>query len=411
MPSLGADMDEGKLLEWRIAPGDRVARGQIVALVDTDKAEIEIECWQTGVVERLLIEPGRTVAVGTPIALLKEEAAVPAARKEPAPKPAAAPAPAPAAPTAPPLPAARPAAPPPPKAAAPAPPAPHLRATPLARRLAQQRGVDLAALSGSGPGGAIVGEDVLHAAAAAAQPAGVAPPQGEVAAPAAEGRDHQQGMRRAIAAAMARSKREIPHYYLETSIDCSRALAWLRERNLGTDVTQRALPIALLLKATALALRKAPELNGLFVDGAFRPGAGIHLGVAVALRGGGLVAPALRDADALSLGDLMRGLRDLTQRAREGRLRSSEMSDATITVTSLGDLGVESVFGVIYPPQVAIVGFGRIAEKPWAENGMLAVREVVRCTLSADHRVSDGMRGARFLAEIARLLGQPEALS
>jgi pyruvate dehydrogenase E2 component (dihydrolipoamide acetyltransferase) len=217
-------------------------------------------------------------------------------------------------------------------------------------------------------------------------------------------------MRRAIAAAMARSKREIPHYYLETAIDLSRALEWLRARNETRPVTERALPVALLLRATALALRRAPELNGFFEQGVFRPGSGIHLGVAVALRGGGLIAPALRDADALSLDDLMRGLRDLTQRVRDGRLRSSEFSDATITVTSLGDLGVDSVFPVIYPPQVAIVGFGRIADAPWAERGMLAVRPVVRCTLAADHRVSDGIRGARFLAEIGRLLGEPEGL-
>jgi pyruvate dehydrogenase E2 component (dihydrolipoamide acetyltransferase) len=216
-------------------------------------------------------------------------------------------------------------------------------------------------------------------------------------------------MRRAIAAAMARSKREIPHYYLTASFDCGRALEWLRERNQARPVTERLLPIALLLAATAKALRRAPELSGHYVDGAFRP-LPIHLGVAVSLRGGGLIAPALKEADALPLDDLMRELRDLTARTREGRLRSSEFSLASITVTSLGDLGVESVFPVIYPPQVAIVGFGRIAEAPWAEHGMLAVRPVVRCTLAADHRVSDGMRGARFLAEIGRLLGRPEEL-
>jgi pyruvate dehydrogenase E2 component (dihydrolipoamide acetyltransferase) len=223
-------------------------------------------------------------------------------------------------------------------------------------------------------------------------------------------RDRREGMRRAIAAAMAKSKREIPHYYLATPIDCTRALDWLRERNQRSSVNERVLPIALLIAATAKALRSAPDLCGHYVDGGFRSSAGIHVAVAVSLRGGGLVAPVVRDADALPLDTLMGRLRELTQRSREGRLRSSDVADAGITVTSLGDLGVETVFPVIHPPQVAILGFGRIAETPWAEHGMLAVRQVVRCTLAADHRVSDGMRGARLLAEIARLLAKPEEL-
>jgi pyruvate dehydrogenase E2 component (dihydrolipoamide acetyltransferase) len=406
MPSLGADMDEGTLLEWRIAPGDRVARGQIVALVDTEKAEIEVECWHDGVVEELYAEVGQTLPVGAPLARLREEGE--AAVQAPAPAPPSAapppreraapqPVPAPAASIAP--------APSPALARAPAPAALRIHASPLARRLARERGLDLAALAGSGPGGAIVAEDVRRAAPAPAEPAAVV----AAAAPAAP-RDRREGMRRAIAAAMARSKREIPHYYLATTFDCAHALAWLRERNQACSVAERALPIALLLAATAKALRKAPELSGAYVDGAFRPAQGIHLGVVVSLRGGGLVAPVLRDADRLAPGDLMRALAEQTQRAREGRLRSGDVSEASITVTSLGDLGVETVFPVIHPPQVAIVGFGRIADAPIAVDGMLAVRPVVHCTLAADHRVSDGMRGARFLGEIGRLLGKPEEL-
>ena len=404
MPSLGADTDSGTLLEWRVAPGDRVARGQIVALVDTDKAEIEIECWQTGVVERLIAQVGQKLPVGAPLAWLREDGE--ATRPAP-PARAAAPAALPPVSIAPRAPEVRPAAPPsPPRVAVGE--TRRLHASPLARRLAKERGIDVASLAGTGPGGAIVAEDVVRAAAARApaEHAAAAAP----AAPTAAPRDRREGMRRAIAAAMAKSKREIPHYYLETSIDCGRALEWLRARNESRPVSERVLPVALLLAATAKALRRAPELNGFFVNGAFQPGSGIHLGVAVSLRGGGLVAPALRDADLRPLDDLMRGLRELTQRAREGRLRSSEFADATLTVTSLGDLGVDRVFPVIYPPQVAIVGFGRIAEAPWAERGMLAVRPVVRCTLAADHRVSDGMRGARFLAELARLLARPEEL-
>jgi pyruvate dehydrogenase E2 component (dihydrolipoamide acetyltransferase) len=217
-------------------------------------------------------------------------------------------------------------------------------------------------------------------------------------------------MRRAIAAAMERSKREIPHYYLETRIDMSRALAWLEQRNRELPVAERLLPAALLLRATALALREAPELNGLWLEGAFRPAEGVHLGVAVSLRGGGLIAPVLRDADGGSLRQLMAALREAVNRARRGTLRSSELGGASATVTNLGEQGVEKVFGVIHPPQVALVGFGRVGEQPWAEQGLVGVRRVVTATLSADHRASDGQRGARFLNALAARLGAPETL-
>lgn len=217
-------------------------------------------------------------------------------------------------------------------------------------------------------------------------------------------------MREAIGALMARSKREIPHYYLTQSIDLSTALAWLRETNASRGVETRILPAALLLKATALAIRAVPEVNGFYVDGAFRASDGVHLGVAVALRGGGLVAPALHDTDTLTLDQVMLGLKDLVARARAGRLRGSEMADPTLTVTNLGDQGVEAVHGVIYPPQVALVGFGKVVERPWAVDGMLAVHPVVTATLAADHRVTDGHRGGLFLAAIDARLQRPEEL-
>jgi pyruvate dehydrogenase E2 component (dihydrolipoamide acetyltransferase) len=216
-------------------------------------------------------------------------------------------------------------------------------------------------------------------------------------------------MRRAIGALMARSAREIPHYHLATTIDISAALAWLAEANEQRSVSERLLPGALLLKATALAAREVPALNG-FWDGSFRPAPAVHLGVAVSLRGGGLIAPAIHDADLLTLDELMAALRDLVGRVRTGRLRSSEMSDPTLTVTNLGDQGVDEVHGVIYPPQVALVGFGRVTDRPWASGGMLGVRPTVRATLAADHRATDGMIGARLLNAIDRLLQHPEDL-
>jgi pyruvate dehydrogenase E2 component (dihydrolipoamide acetyltransferase) len=217
-------------------------------------------------------------------------------------------------------------------------------------------------------------------------------------------------MRRAIAAAMSRSKRETPHFYLGETIDLSRAIQWLGEENERRSVQERLLHGVLLLKAVALALREVPELNATWQGDRVVPGAGIHLGVAIFLRGGGLVAPAVHDADGRSLDELMHAFRDLVARARAGTLRSSELADPTITVTSLGERGAESVLPVIFPPQVAIVGFGRLVERPWVSEGHVLPCPVVTATLAADHRVTDGHRAGAFLNVLARLLQEPDTL-
>jgi pyruvate dehydrogenase E2 component (dihydrolipoamide acetyltransferase) len=385
MPSLGADMEAGTLVEWLKRPGDRVKRGDIVAVVETQKGAIEVDIFEEGVIERWLVEPGTTVPVGTPLALIAGARRAPrAAEAEVA--AAAAPTPAPTIP---------------PSVSPPLEPRTGIgrpRISPAARRLAAERGVALDRLTGSGPGGAILHADVERT------PAEAAP------RPAAPKRLDLAEMRRAIAAAMARSKREIPHYYLSTTIELTRSLAWLEETNATRPATQRLLLAALSLKAVARALGEAPEFNGFFTAEGFQPGAGIHVGTAIAIRGGGLVAPAIRDADQLSLEELMVQLRDLVARARTGALRSSELSDPTITVTNLGERSVETVFGVIYPPQVALVGFGMPVERPWAAGGKVVARRVMTVTLAADHRASDGHRGALFLASIGRKLQSPEML-
>jgi pyruvate dehydrogenase E2 component (dihydrolipoamide acetyltransferase) len=276
--------------------------------------------------------------------------------------------------------------------------------SPLARRRAEELRVDLAAVTGTGAGGAITEDDVERAAAV--QPAAVPSTRPAIVQTAQQ----REAMRHAIAAAMARSKREIPHYYLATQVDVSRAMQWLAERNATRPVTNRLLHSVLLLKAVALALREFPEMNGFYRDGGFQPATGIHVGVAIALRQGGLVAPAIHDLDQKQPDAAMVALRDLVQRARAGVLRSSEVSEATITVTNIGELGVETVLGVIYPPQVALVGFGKVVERPWAAGGMIGIRPVISVTLAADHRVSDGHRGSRFLAAIERRLQEPEKL-
>jgi pyruvate dehydrogenase E2 component (dihydrolipoamide acetyltransferase) len=217
-------------------------------------------------------------------------------------------------------------------------------------------------------------------------------------------------MRRAIGQVMAKSKREIPHYYLGTDIDMTRALGWLEEENLRRTMAERLLPAVLVLKAAALAIRDVPEVNGFWLEDAFQPSDDIHLGVAISLRQGGLIAPAIHHSDRKSLDEMMTALKDLVARARSGRLRSSEMSDPTITITNLGERGVREVYGVIYAPQVALVGFGKAVQQPWVIDGLLGIRPIVRVTLSADHRVSDGHRGGIYLQAIDRYLQEPEHL-
>jgi pyruvate dehydrogenase E2 component (dihydrolipoamide acetyltransferase) len=263
--------------------------------------------------------------------------------------------------------------------------------------------VDLTALAGTGVNGSITVADVERAAH---HPAGAAPQP----AAGATAEDRQAAMRKAIAAAMARSKREIPHYYLGARIDMSRAMQWLTAENARRPIANRLLYSALLVRAVALAVRDVPEMNGFWIDGSFKRSDGVHIGVAISLREGGLVAPAIHDVDKLGLDELMQRMLDLVQRARAGVLRSSEVSDATITVTNLGEQGVETVFGVIYPPQVALVGFGKLSEQPWAADGMVGARPVIAASLAADHRASDGHRGGRFLAAVDRLLQDPNRL-
>ncbi|MBS1188608.1 MAG: pdhC [Rhodocyclaceae bacterium] len=364
LPSLGSDMDEGTLLEWKVKPGDPVKKGQVVAVVDTSKAAVDVEIWSPGRVHELLVEIGEKIPVGTVLMTVLEPG-------ETAPPPAE-------------------------RKAVPA--AGRRRISPAARKHAESLSVDVEKLAGSGPGGAVTLADVDRAAAA--RPA-EKPPAAAI---------RQAEMRRAIAAAMGRSKREIPHYYLSETVPMARAQDWLTQANAGRPLSARLLMAAVQLKAVAAALKKYPEMNGFFRDGAFQPAAAAHIGVAISLRQGGLIAPAIHDVGDKTLDEVMGDLADLVKRVRSGSLKSSEMSDPTITVTNLGDQGVEAVYGVIYPPQVALVGFGRIAPRPWADNGALAVMPTVTASLAADHRVSDGHRGALFLAKLRECLQAPENL-
>lgn len=466
MPSLGADMTEGTLLHWLVHPGDAVHPGDVVAEVDTTKAAIEVECFDEGVIGEILVAEGVTVPVGTALATIEPTAA--GATVSAPPRPAgpdetdsarsapetqsAAESPGPAGNGE----------------------VPDIRATPLVRRLAEEAGIDLRTVLGSAPGGRIVRADVARAAelARAAEPiSGNAGPVTEFATPppppgkrgvrasgyarrlatesgidlaavtgsgpvgairAADVRAHsvsevarqapaqvapesepgrdKAAVRSLIAAAMTRSKRTVPHYYLSATIDMEAATRWLRAANLRAPVTERILAPALLLRATALAARKVPQLNGFWIDDEFRPAADVHLGFVVSLRGGGIIVPTVPHADTLTVPELMSALRGAVSRSRDGRLHAADATPATLTVTNLGELGVDSVYGVIAVPQVAIVGFGAIAERPCAVHGLLGVRPQLTATLSADHRASDGAIGARFLNTLSELLQHPEDL-
>jgi pyruvate dehydrogenase E2 component (dihydrolipoamide acetyltransferase) len=400
MPSLGADMAAGTLVEWRVQPGSRVRRGDVVALVETEKGIIDIESFEDGIVERLSVQPGTRVPVGTALATFEGEptarpiaeslpagevlgiAAASTATESSAPAPAAAAQAGSASPA---------------EAGAAA-----LRAqrvSPAARARAAKLGIDVATLRGSGPQGTVTLQDVEHAAAHAPSPS--APAQPKIA---------REGMRNAIAASMSRSKREIPHYYLQLAIDLQPALRWLEEFNNSRSVPERLLSTVLLIKATARAAAEKPGFNGYFGTEGFAPSGPVHAGVAIALRGGGLVAPAIFDAQQKALPVIMRELQDLVGRVRAGHMRSSEIASATLTVTSLGEEGSDAIYPIIYPPQVAIVGFGAILERPWVGGGRIEARPVVNVTLAADHRVTDGRQGAQFLARIRDWLAQPAEL-
>ncbi|WP_369690748.1 2-oxo acid dehydrogenase subunit E2 [Nocardia crassostreae] len=303
------------------------------------------------------------------------------------------------------------------------------RASGYARRLAGELGVDVTRVVGSGPAGAVRAVDIraaqrvaaensdatggsIAAGEAATELTGAVPTGGAVAGVGSEpgaGRD-RAAMRSLIAAAMTRSKRTVPQYYLSATLDMDAATRWLREANRRAPVAERVLAPALLLRATALAARKVPQLNGFWVDDEFRAADDVHLGFVVSLRGGGIIVPTIPHADTLDVPAMMRALRGAVSRSRDGRLHAADATPATLTVTNLGDLGVDSVYGVIAVPQVAIVGFGAISERPCAVNGLLGVRPQLTATLSADHRASDGAIGARFLNTLSELLQHPEEL-
>lgn len=415
MPSLGADMEEGTLVEWTVTEGDTIAHGDVIAVIETQKGAIEIECFEAGVVSEILINEGHVVPVGTPLAMIGD----PSSPELPEPSPTEIP--------------------PEPPTPEPAPPVPEfpdespvefpdeqptetpvlrpdegaqisggspgalansIRASPAARTRARELGIELSGLHGTGPDGVIVLGDVERS-----QPA-TDVKQAVDTAP----KDAKAEMRKAIAAAMVRSKQTIPHFYLSQTIDALPALDHLAKLNVDRPPSDRVLLGALLVRATALAAKACPTLNGSYIADDFQPAAEVNVGVAIALRGGGLVAPALMQADTLDLNATMAAMRDLVSRARTGRLRGREMTAGTITLSSLGDNGAEEMSGVIFPPQVALVGLGSPNVRPWVVGGTVQPRPVIQLTLSVDHRANDGRQASRFITAFETHLQTPENL-
>lgn len=404
MPSLGADMEDGTLVEWRKQPGDFLQRGDILADVDTQKGLIEIEFFGEGVLEKQLVEEGQKVPVGTVLALIRPvgveaEQEVPLAafsepKKEATPLEQ--------------LPEEEKIAAPPIAAQS----GKRIKISPLARRMAEMHHVDISQIKGTGPEGAIVKADIEKRLAeivpekeVAEKPSAVLQQEPVQQATIPE----SEAIRKAVAAAMSRSNQDIPHYYLEKRMDMSKALAWLKEANKERSVQQRLLPVALFIKAVAKALDDVPDLNAVWENGLQRKNE-INIGFVVSLRTGGIMVPAILNADTLSIDAVMACLNDIIPRARAFKLRSSELSQSTFTITSIGEGGGDKVFGVIYPPQVGIVGFGEIREEAVVHEGMIGIKPVVDVTLAADHRATDGLVGGKFLAALNKYLQNPASL-
>lgn len=377
MPSLGADMQSAVLMEWKVKEGDRVKKGDVIAEVETSKGVIEIEVFEEGIVEKILVPEETEAEVGTPLAIIRSLDESSAAEEEPVGPDMAAEtkeAEPPSAPI---------------QQVSDEPEEPQrVRSSPLARKKAKELGIELSTLA--------EGDKPVHLAQVESKKGSGTPAMG--------------GMREAIAKAMSRSNAEIPHYYLSTSINMTSALHWLEEQNRNRTIEDRILPAALLIRAVVRTLQEVPQLNGFWMDDALHLSEAVNPGIAIALRKEGLITPALLNAEHMDLDSTMRSFSDLVTRTRSGKLRSSEITQQTITITNLGDLGVERVYGVIYPPQVALVGFGRIMDTPWAEGDALSVRKVMQATLSGDHRATDGRTGGEFLNKLDEILQTPEEL-
>ena len=400
---MGYDMQEGTVVRWLLTEGAEVEVGAALAEIETDKAVVEFESTESGVLRRIVAPEGTVVPVGQPIAIVgtadEELPEVSAPTELP---PAEAPA------------VATPSAPDPPApAAAPSPSAVpgQVRASPVARRLAEERGIDLAQVTGTGPGGRITRDDVLAVepgAATAPQPVAAAPPSPPQAA--SDETVPLSRMRQQIARVTVRSKQEIPHFYVAADVDMTEAMRLRAQINRGLeDAGIRVSVNDLIIKACVGALQKYPKFNASFAEDGIRMTSAINVGIAIAEEEG-LIVPAILDCAGKSLSEIATASKDLIARSKSGTLRPQEYTGGTFSISNLGMFDVSSFAAIIHPPQSAVLAVGTVAKRPVVRDDQIAIAEVMTATLSADHRVADGAEGAEFLIEVKRLLENPLSL-
>ena len=406
MPQMGYDMQEGTVVRWRKKEGESVARGEVIAEIQTDKATVEFEAYTSGVLRRIVVDEGVAIPVGDLIAVITDpDEAMPAdlaaatatsaasnnasAAAEQASAPAA---PASAQPTT-----SQPSAPPPSET----------RASPIARRLAREKGIDLSLVTGTGPGGRIVEQDVLSFAEAppAASPAAV---DASAGAPPAQ-REDLSRMRQAIAKVTSDSKRDAPHFYVTSNVDMTKAMALRRDTNDAVADGVRVSVNDLVIKAAAIALKRYPKFNAFYRTDHLQMNLGINIGIAIALEAG-LMVPGVNNCESKSLVEIAVASRDLIARANSGSLRNEEYSGTTFSISNLGMFDVDSFSAIIFPPHAAVLAVGSVKEQPVVQDGQLAIAQVMTATVSVDHRVADGAEAAQFLVEIKNLLETPVRL-
>ena len=386
MPSLGFDMTEGQLARWLKNEGDPVGKGQAIAEIETEKATVEIEAAVSGILARIIVHAGETVPVGTLIGVIAEAGEEVTAVSAPSPSPPA----------------------PPPPASVPeagegaAPSEARVKASPVARKMAEEAGLDLSRVKGTGPGGRVVERDVQAAIATGSAPA----PPGVPAGPAPGAAVPLNRMRKTIARRMTESKATAPHFYITVEINMEDAMKMREQLNVLAPETERISVNDLIVAAAARTLARFPALNASYREGNLEMHSQVNIGIVVALEDG-LIPPVVRDADKKPLKRIAAESRALTERARTNKLRSDDLGDGTFTVSNLGMFDVDEFIAIINPPEAAILAVGAVTRRPVAVAGEVRIASLMKTTLSVDHRVADGAQAGRFMQEFKKLLENP----